>query len=155
MASNDQVTTGTASFQVSTAGKACHTFYKIFGDLKNGATPLIALHGGPGSGHEYCLPFGRLWALYGIPVVLYDQLGCARSTHLQEKAGDVSFWNYDLFVAELNNLLDHLAIDHYDVLGHSFGGIISTVFASRRPPGLRKLIVSKICRMVSRVRNNN
>ena len=146
MESTDLVTTGTAPFHVPAAGKPCHTFYKIFGNLEGGAPPLIVLHGGPGSGHEYCLPFGRLWSLYKIPVVLYDQIGCGTSTHLREKADDRSFWQYDLFVTELENLLDHLSISGagsaaFDVLGHSFGGIIATIFASRRPPGLRRLIL--------------
>ena len=144
MGSEALVTTGLAPFAVPTVGQPCHTFYKIFGNLQSGVPPLIVLHGGPGSGHEYCLPFGRLWSLYNIPVVLYDQLGCAASTHLREKAGDQSFWTYDLFVTELDNLLSHLGIGGsaaFDVLGHSFGGIIATVFASRRPLGLRKLIL--------------
>lgn len=144
MGSDALVTTGLAPFAVPTAGQPCHTYYKIFGNLHSGVPPLIVLHGGPGSGHEYCLPFGRLWSLYNIPVVLYDQLGCAASTHLREKAGDQSFWTYDLFVTELENLLSHSGIGDsaaFDILGHSFGGIIATVFAARRPRGLRKLIL--------------
>jgi hypothetical protein len=35
-------------------------------------------------------------------------IGCDRSTRLPEKMGDESFWTLDLFVKELDNLIDHV-----------------------------------------------
>ena len=103
--------------------------------------------GGPGSGHEYCLPFSKLCSRYGIHVVFYDQIGCAASTHLPQKAGDQSFWQVKLFVAELQNLFDCLQLNQGDghgfhVQGHSFGGIIAAAFASRQPRRLRRLVLA-------------
>lgn len=37
---------GELDFKVLEAGKTCKTWYKIVGDLKNGKTPLVILHGG-------------------------------------------------------------------------------------------------------------
>jgi pimeloyl-ACP methyl ester carboxylesterase len=55
---------------------------------------------------------------HGIPVIMYDQLGCGNSTHLQEKNGDGTFWTISLFLSELDNLLRHLGIqDEYYLLG--------------------------------------
>jgi hypothetical protein len=42
---------------------------------------------------------------YGIPVILYDQVGCGQSMLLPEMMGDTSFWTVDLFMEELENLL--------------------------------------------------
>lgn len=103
---------GTLPFHVESIDYTAHTYYKVFGDLQSsGKTPVVVLHGGPGSGHEYCLPFSRLWSLYGIPVIFYDQIGCAASTHFREKAGDEKFWHLDLFIAELRNLIKHFKLD--------------------------------------------
>jgi L-proline amide hydrolase len=77
---------GTIPFDYPSAGKRCETWYKIVGDLSSGVTPLVTLHGGPGVSHDYMIQFSDLYELYGIPVIFYDQLGCARSTHLREKA---------------------------------------------------------------------
>lgn len=83
---------GQIPFDVATVDRACSTYYKIFGDLACGVPPLVCLHGGPGAGHEsISIAFAELWSLYGIPIIVYDQIGCGKSTHLPEKAGDHSF----------------------------------------------------------------
>ena len=82
---------GTDPFPSSLCRDACFTFYKVFGDLACGKPPVVVLHGGPGSGHDYCLPFANHWPQYSLPVILYDQIGCGASTHLQSKNGDASF----------------------------------------------------------------
>lgn len=52
----------------------------------------LSLPQGPGAGHEYLAPLADLWETYGIPTVLYDQIGCGRSTHFREKIYDNEFW---------------------------------------------------------------
>jgi pimeloyl-ACP methyl ester carboxylesterase len=102
----------------------CHTYYKVIGDLSSKSPRLVLIHGGPGTGHEYLLPFGRLWINFGIPVILYDQIGCAASAHLPPTAKDDSFWQETLFLAELDNLLVSLKLRDgpgYYILGHSWG----------------------------------
>lgn len=140
---NMAVTEGFAPLEVPGAGKPCQTYYKIFGDLKSGVTPLIGLHGGPGATMNYMLSMADLAeAPYGIPVVLYDQVGCGGSTLLPEKAGDAEFWTVQLFVDEFHNLTKHLGIETYDVLGHSWGSMLGQEIAVRQPVGLRRLIFS-------------
>ncbi|KAI2462785.1 hypothetical protein F4781DRAFT_172937 [Annulohypoxylon bovei var. microspora] len=91
---------GIAEFKVSGLSEACHTWYKVVGDLKDSSKiPLIILHGGPGACHEYLLPLTDLSS--SIPLVFYDQIGNGRSTHLPDKAGDETFWSIDLFKNEL------------------------------------------------------
>jgi L-proline amide hydrolase len=135
---------GTVPFDVPAAGKPCETWYKIVGDLKSNVTPLVLLHGGPGMSHDYLLTLSELNELYGIPIIFYDQIGTARSTHLREKNGDESFWTEELFYDELNNLVAKLGLLErgYDVLGHSWGGMVGSTWAGTKPKGLRKLILS-------------
>ncbi|KAJ7837109.1 proline-specific peptidase [Mycena leptocephala] len=119
-----------------------HTSYKVFGDLKSGTRPLVALHGGPGVPHTYILPIAELAALRGIPVIFYDQVGCGMSTHLPDKPKE--FWTVELFMAELDNVLAHFGIaNDFDLLGHSWGGMLAANYAiSRNPGGLKHLIIS-------------
>ncbi|OAL36569.1 hypothetical protein AYO20_04185 [Fonsecaea nubica] len=135
---------GTAPFSHPSLPKVCETWYKVFGDLKSSSTgrPLVILHGGPGMGHNYLSNLQRLSQEYGIPVVFYDQLGCGRSTHLREKRLDTDFWVPGLFMAELDNLLKHLDISEFDLLGQSWGGMLGSMFAIRGHTGLKRLIIS-------------
>lgn len=133
---------GTTEFKVDGIEKPCKTWYKVFGDLKS-RRPLVALHGGPGVTHNYLLSLVDLVGSHSIPVVLYDQLGNGNSTHLPEKMGDTSFWTEALFISQLEHLLSHLGIKNdFDLLGHSWGGMLGARFATSQPPGLKNLILS-------------
>ncbi|KAJ7509006.1 Alpha/Beta hydrolase protein [Mycena galericulata] len=131
---------GEVEFVVPSAGKPCKTWYKIIGNLHSSRRTLVALHGGPGVNHAYLLILSDLTKAHSIPIIVYDQIGNGNSTHLPEKMGDVSFWTEQLFLDELNNLLAHLGIqDDYDVLGHSWGGMLD---ASMQPKGLHPLVLA-------------
>ncbi len=131
---DENVREGSASFE------EWSTWYRVTGDLDSGMTPLVVLHGGPGCTHDYVIALADL-AKSGRPVVHYDQLGGGRSTHLPERGGD--FWTVQLFLDELDNLLDSLGIaDDYHLLGQSWGGMLGAEHAIRQPQGLRSLVLS-------------
>jgi L-proline amide hydrolase len=118
------------------------TWYRITGDLASGITPLIAVHGGPGCTHDYLL---RLTALaapeWGSrPVIHYDQIGNGRSSHHPDKPAD--YWTVELFLAELENLLGHLGIAEYHLLGQSWGGMLGSEHAVLQPTGLKRLVLA-------------
>ncbi|KAG0651859.1 L-amino acid amidase [Hyphodiscus hymeniophilus] len=136
---------GTIPFLIPGAGKECFTFYKIFGHLTaTNKTPCVLVHGGPGLAHDYMLSYLPLFEKFGIPLVLYDQMGNGLSTHLPEKKGDEDFWTEELFHLELSNLMSALGLDEsgYDLVGHSWGGMMGSTFAAKNPKGLRKLVLS-------------
>ncbi|MFO1055613.1 MAG: proline iminopeptidase-family hydrolase [Dongiaceae bacterium] len=115
------------------------TWYRVTGTLGRGKRPLVTLHGGPGAASDYLERFGQL-AAGGRAVIHYDQLGGGRSTHLPDKGAD--FWTVELFLAELDNLLRHLGIADYHLLGQSWGGMLGSEHAVRRPAGLRSLTIA-------------
>lgn len=124
-------------------GETFQTYYKLFGDISNKSKiPVIVLHGGPGLVHNYLVAHSDLTVKHDIPVILYDQLGNGKSTHLKEKAPE--FWTVDLFIAELENVINHFGIQNsFDIIGHSWGGILASEFEVRKqPPGLKRLILA-------------
>ena len=129
-----------ASFDVPNAGKPCQTYYKVFGDLNSGTVPIVVINGGPASSHEYMLSYADLAA--HAPVVFYDPLGCGRATHLPEKHGDTAFWTVQLYLDEFHNLIGHLGLDIYDVVGHSWGAMLAMEIAVRQPKELRRLVLA-------------
>ncbi|CCL98482.1 uncharacterized protein FIBRA_00480 [Fibroporia radiculosa] len=132
---------GFAPYSTPSAGKPCQTYYKVFGDLKSGVTPVVCINGGPGVKHNYCLPHSDLFSIYGIPIVFYDPVGCGKSTRLTIKH-DVGFWTVQLFLDEFFNLIHHLEITEYNIVGESWGGLLGMEIAIRRPEGLRRLVSS-------------
>jgi L-proline amide hydrolase len=116
------------------------TWYRVTGDPSSKKPPVVLLHGGPGAAHDY-LDAYKLLARHGRQVIHYDQLGCGKSTLLPDKGAD--FWTPQLFVAELNSLIDHLAIrSAYHVLGQSWGGMLGAEFGITRPKGLKTLTIA-------------
>ncbi|KZS95523.1 proline-specific peptidase [Sistotremastrum niveocremeum HHB9708] len=121
------------------------TWYEIRGDISSKNRkhrPLIGVHGGPGASHHYINPILDLATSHNIPVILYDQIGIGNSTHLPDKPKE--FWKPELFIDELENLINHFGIqDDFDLYGHSWGAMMSSQFVStRQPKGLKRLVLS-------------
>ncbi len=100
------------------------------------ATPLLALHGGPGYPHDYLAPLAAL--ADERPVIFYDQLGCGKS----DRPDDVSLWWVDRFVAELAQVREALGLGKLHIWGHSWGTMLATDYVLTRPPGIEKLILA-------------
>jgi L-proline amide hydrolase len=116
------------------------TWYRVVGDLSSGPTPVVICHGGPGAAHDYTEPIAEL-SRFGRGCVLYDQLGCGKSTHLPDAPAD--FWTVPLFKDELVDLTRELGIaDRYAVVGQSWGGMLAMEYALDHPPGLRAIVVA-------------
>lgn len=115
------------------------TYYRVVGDLTTGRTPLLLLHGGPGSTHNYFEVFDRLAADTGRPVVMYDQLGCGRSS----MPDDASLWRSETWVAELQALRTYLGLKRVHLLGQSWGGMLAIIYlCDYRPAGIQSVILA-------------
>lgn len=115
------------------------TWYRIVGELGS-ATPLVICHGGPGATHDYLTSISGI-AATGRACVFYDQVGNGRSSHHPD--APASMWTVELFLDELDHLLDHLDIGAgYHLLGQSWGGMLALEHALRHPDGLRSIIVA-------------
>lgn len=97
--------------------RSYQTYYRVVGDLRSPLPPLLLLHGGPGSTHNYFEAFDQLVATTGRPIVMYDQLGCGRSSI----PNDPHLWQAATWVAELRALRAYLKLDRVHLLGQSWG----------------------------------
>lgn len=117
-----------------------HTWYRVIGELSaDGPAPLLLLHGGPGGVHESVLPLADLFSARR-PVVLYDQVGCGRSTHRPDWPPEA--WSVELHLAELDALVSHLGklgLSRFHLLGHSWGGCLAAEYALLRPETIASL----------------
>jgi L-proline amide hydrolase len=111
------------------------TWYRVAGELGSGATPLLALHGGPGSTHHYFAPLEGLAA--ERPVVLYDQIGCGGSDCPQ----DIE-WSVDVFREEVDAMRRQLGLDRIHLLGTSWGGMLALEHVLSGAEGIVGLILS-------------
>ncbi|CAH0003390.1 unnamed protein product [Clonostachys byssicola] len=82
-------------------------------------------------------------APYNLTVIFFDQLGSGKSTHLRHRLLDHDFWSEEFFLHQVTAVMNYLGIQHnYDLLGHSWGGMLATIHAARQPQGLRRLVVA-------------
>lgn len=144
MSNTESDSQGSVDFKVG--NESFNTFFKVFGDLNiPNIIPLIIIHGGPGAAHNYLVSISDLKS-QARPVVFYDQIGCGSSSSPILNSKPKDFWTPELFMDEFDNLVDKLlpkSVTKYDVLGHSWGGMLAAqIAATRQPEGLRRLIIS-------------
>jgi pimeloyl-ACP methyl ester carboxylesterase len=108
------------------------TWYRDVGP--EGGIPLLCLHGGPGSTHNYFEPLEQL----GRRVVLYDQLGCGAS----DRPDDPNLWTLELFLDELQTVRDALGLDRIHLLGTSWGAMLGLEYVLGNPRGLVSLTLN-------------
>lgn len=116
------------------------TYYRIVGEKKdNGKAPLICLHGGPGSTHNYFEVLDHVADEDDRQIIMYDQIGCGNS-YLD---GCPDFWTQDMWLDELEELRRHLNIDECHIVGQSWGGMMQIAYAIERDPkGVKSFIIS-------------
>jgi proline iminopeptidase len=98
--------------------------------------PVIFIHGGPGynsAGFEASAA-GRL-AEQGFFVIVYDRRGEGRSVDAMAK------YSFEQTFDDLLGIYRAYSINKAIVIGHSFGGIVSTLFAEKYPAKVKALVL--------------
>lgn len=114
------------------------TYYRVVGEINSNKKPIILLHGGPGSTHNYFETLDCL-ATDGRAVIMYDQLGCGQSSFPE----DVSLYNKEVWIEELMALREHLGVKECHILGQSWGGMqLIAYLCDHKPEGIKSAILS-------------
>lgn len=112
------------------------TYYRIVhgGDK----TPIILIHGGPGSTHNYFELLDSM-ADTGRNVISYDQIGCGKS-YLDHHP---DLWVPSTWINELKYLIAFLHLDKVHLLGQSWGGmLIIQYLIEEKPENVQSVILS-------------
>ena len=112
--------------------------YEVYG-ASSSATPIIIANGGPGFSHTYLLQndvFTTRLA-HDRQIVLYDQRGDGKSKLLRPDAPQ----DMTSQVADLDALRAKLGFQKFDLIGHSWGGLLAMGYASAHPEHINKLVL--------------
>ena len=109
-------------------------FYRTFGNGK----PLLIINGGPGMNSDGFISLAEKLAVDNMTIA-YDQRGTGKSTVENLNSSTITM---DLMVLDIENLRQHLGIKKWVVLGHSFGGMLASYYATIHPTRIEKLILS-------------
>lgn len=112
--------------------------YEIYGTA-NGATPVIIANGGPGFSYTYLLQNNVFTTrlAHDRQIVLYDQRGDGKSTLLKPDAPQ----DMNAQVADLDAIRAKLGFQKFDLVGHSWGGLLAMGYANAHPEHIEKLVL--------------
>ncbi|MGW3952465.1 alpha/beta fold hydrolase [Streptomyces sp. NPDC004752] len=99
-------------------------------------TPVIFLHGGPGTPGEGIPTGGRELAADGFDVYSYDQLGAGRSTRLR----DITGYTVARQVADLEAIRRTLGADRIILVGQSWGGSLTAQYLAAHSKHVAKAV---------------
>jgi proline iminopeptidase len=97
--------------------------------------PLVCLPGGPGRAAEYLGDLGGLGRSRRL--VLWDPRGVGGSAD----PADPATFRVDRLVGDVESLRAHLGLDRMDLLAHSAGAVLATLYAAAYPQHLSRLIL--------------
>ncbi len=99
--------------------------------------PLIVVPGGPGLGHAYLRkPIAELLSDHRR-LTFYDPRGSGSSTG-HDAESDLTM---ETLVSDLDAIRGAIDAESVDLLGHSFGGLLSLYYALRHPSRVRSLVL--------------
>lgn len=113
-----------------------HTLYsKSYGKSENPA--IIFIHGGPrGNSTLFEGTTAQKLAAEGFYVVVYDRRGEGRSIDT------TATFTYQEAIADLNKIFEKYNIKKANIIAHSFGGLVGTLYTEQNPEKVNSLILA-------------
>lgn len=105
--------------------------YYVHGD----GPPLVCLPGGPGRSAEYLGDLGGLSR--SRKLIQWDPRGVGSSA----QPADPATFRVDRLVDDVESFRVHLGLDQMDLLGHSAGAMLATLYAAAHPERLSRLVL--------------
>ena len=110
-------------------------YSKAFGKSKDKV--IIFIHGGP-SGNSTLFEYttAEKLAEKGFYVIVYDRRGEGRSID------SLATFTYQEYFNDLNNIYKKYNIEKANIIGHSFGGLVATLFSEKHPQKVESLVLA-------------
>ncbi|MDQ6528977.1 alpha/beta fold hydrolase [Flavobacterium sp. LHD-85] len=110
-------------------------YIKTYGNEKN--KPLIFIHGGPsGNATLFEGTTAQKLADLGFYVIAYDRRGEGRSADPNAK------FTYEEAFQDLNSIYAKYHLKKAVILGHSFGGLVATLYTNKYPQNVSTLVLA-------------
>jgi proline iminopeptidase len=101
-------------------------------------SPVVFLHGGPGSGIGGTVPLLDPLAKEGFDLFYYDQVGAGFSSQLEADE-----YGMDRLIADLEAFRKEVVkSDKINIIGHSFGGYFAEAYAAAYPEAVDKVVLA-------------
>lgn len=100
--------------------------------------PILIINGGPGMNSD---GFMKLAEIIGKSnrAIIYDQRGTGKSVIPNIDTNTITI---DSMINDIEIIRNHLNIESWIILGHSFGGMLGSYYASKFPEKIKGLILS-------------
>src|SRR5580704_4139743 len=108
----------------------------IYYTMMGRGEPLLILHGGPGSTHDYFLPY-LLPLARRHKLIFIDERGSGKSEKLDDPAG----YTVENMVEDTEAVREGLNLGRISLLGHSYGGVLAQAYALKYQANLTHLIL--------------
>ena len=112
----------------------CKTYYRTFGNGK----PLLIINGGPGMNSDGFVSLAKTLSERN-QTIIYDQRGTGKSVLSKIDESSITM---NLMIEDLERLRKHLKVEKWAILGHSFGGMLASYYATLHPEHIESLILS-------------
>ena len=104
---------------------------------KLGHGPVLVCHpGGPGFSADYFGDLAALWEQYTL--VMLNPRGTGGS----DRPADSRAYQIDDYVADLEELRNHLGLEQMLLLGHSHGGVVAQAYTAKHPERVSRLVLA-------------
>ena len=111
-------------------------WYCVGGSSREGQSPVVFLHGGPGQGSQHFAALTGPTLEPGLQLVYFDQRGSGRSERPWTR-------DYDLttLVRDIDLLRERLGTEHISIIAHSFGGLLALEYAAAYATRVDRLVL--------------
>lgn len=126
----------TGYWSLPTGSRLAYTLQRAHGTPR--PTPVIVLHGGPGTPGDGPDPVERALAARGYDVYSYDQLGSGRSNRLADPTG----YTVARQVADLEAVRRRIGADRVVLLGASWGATLAGEYLAAHPDRVARMVLT-------------
>jgi proline iminopeptidase len=109
---------------------------KLWHEEEGAGEPVLLIAGGPGASHTYMHGFSPLSKEHRL--IYFDALGCGKSEATE--SGDR--YSLDRAVQDVEALRIALKIPRWNVIGHSYGGLVAQAYAIRHPRSVTRAVLA-------------
>jgi len=109
-------------------------YYRTFGT----GTPILIINGGPGLNSDGFVELAKILSAHN-QTIIYDQRGTGKSVMQKIDASTITM---HLMIADMENLRKELKIERWIILGHSFGGMLASYYATIHSDKIISMILS-------------